>query len=182
MTSGGTLDGRPKPGFRFYLKRTVGIIMLLCSIPVVFWLCFALAFGRLVVNSAIDAFREDKLAPAPNAAETEAAVRGILKPVLMEKYGLEDFDVRHLNHGLHIKIKTADGQRQSEIVQDIIEMKRKEPRLPQTAFFVEVDVIFVGLYEKGGFTVLIPDAVRGYEDSVPGFDKFDDPAEKEASR
>ena len=47
---------------------------------------------------------------------------------------------------------------------------------------MEVDVILVGLYEKGGFTVLIPDAVRGYEDSVPGFDKFDDPAEKEASR
>ena len=116
------------------------------------------------------------------AAPYESPLRGQVCPVLKEKYGLEECEVKYTRPGkcksapednvvgmlddmggaVHFKIVSADHKRRIEIAQDIIRMKRELPGLPKCPYVLEFDQ---------------PNSVLSSWDWKPdGAESFDDPA------
>ena len=129
-------------------------LLLLCVFPAY---CFgAVALHFLCYWLEIHPDTNGAVSPA-EAAPFEQPVRDALKPVLTEKYGLKDFDVKYTRPGwfigerhictmgwnpagtIRIKVVTADGKRYFEIAEDVARIKRETPGLPQCPFVLEFD-------------------------------------------
>ena len=104
-----------------------------------------------------------ELPPRPaNAPMYEQPVLDLVKPVMLERHALKDFDVMFLKSGLRIRIRTGEtrGTRMSQvfgIMEDIREMRRSMPELPACAWVLEFDHD-----TPDHVTVVLPDAKHGY--------------------
>ena len=166
-------------------------LLLLCVFPAY---CFcAVAIHFLCYWLEIHTDTNGAVSPA-TAAPFEQPVRDALKPALMEKYGLKDFDVKYTRPGwfigdrricamgwnpagtIRIKVVTADGKRYFEIAEDVARIKRETPGLPQCPFVLEFDQPAGDLktaedwrtafdfYNEPGFVVIV------IPDAVRGYD------------
>lgn len=165
--------------------------LLLCIFPAY---CFcAVLIHFLCYWLEIHPDTNGAVSPA-QAAPLEQPVQDVLKPVLMEKYGLKDFDVKYTRPGwfigkrricnagwnpagtIRIKVVTADGKRYFEIAEDVARIKRGTPGLPQCPFVLEFDQPFGDLktaedwrtvfdfHNESGFVVIV------IPDAVRGYD------------
>ena len=102
--------------------------------------------------------------PHPDAAKYEQPVLALVKPAMLERYGLQEFKVKYSGPVLCIKIKTDEtrGPRVPQafgLMEDIREMRRTTPELPTCAWMLEIDHEAM----DGGMTIVLPDAERGYK-------------------
>lgn len=102
--------------------------------------------------------------PHPDAPKYEQPVLDLVKPAMLERYGLKEFKVKYTESVLCIKIRTDEtrGPRTGQafaIMEDIREMRRTTPGLPTCAWMLEIDHEAM----DGGMTFVLPDAKRGYK-------------------
>ena len=102
--------------------------------------------------------------PQPDdAPKYEQPVLDLVKPAMLEAYGLKEFKVKCKRTGIYILIRTDEtrGPRVSQafgIMEDIRRMRRTVPELPTCAWVLEID----HSAPDGGMTFVLPDAKRGY--------------------
>ena len=90
-----------------------------------------------------------------------------LRPEIVRKYELKEFEVMYRDGALRVKIRTAarDARRVRagqafDIAGDIRRMRRTTPGMPSCAWVLEIDHDA----PDGGMTFVLPDTVRGYEE------------------
>ena len=102
--------------------------------------------------------------PQPDdAPKYEQPVLDLVKPAMLEAYGLKEFKVKCKRTGIYILIRTDEtrGPRVSQafgITEDIRRMRRTVPGLPTCAWVLEID----HSAPDGGMTFVLPDAKCGY--------------------
>ena len=102
--------------------------------------------------------------PHSDAPKYEQPVLDLVKPAMLERYGLKEFKVKYTESVLCIKIRTDEtrGPRTGQafaIMEDIREMRRTTPGLPTCAWMLEIDHEAM----DGGMTIVLSDAKRGYK-------------------
>lgn len=185
MKSDGTERPEPQPDWTDYeelekilageeskqykTSRSIGIakcILFLCMI------LFPAAYIGSCVNAEQSYRRPGRdyspkppeLPPRPaDAPKYEQPVLDLVKPAMLEKHALKDFDVMYLESGLRIRIRTDETlsprmSRAFGIMEDIRTMRRTVPGLPACAWVLEIDHEAM----DGGMTFVLPDAKRGY--------------------
>ena len=165
MTSGGTYDGQAEqhPPARVFIiaKRVLFICMLL--FPVVVLGCFGIT--QWIYNIRHPSEMNDTQSPLPGASAPELSVLNGIRPKIIRKYDLTDFEVKYRDGALRIKIKTAarDARRVRTgqafaIMEDIRKLRGTMPGMPSYAWVLEIDHDA----PDGGMTFVLPDTVHGY--------------------
>ena len=127
-------------------------LILLSAFPA--WFCVMLSVQIIQTVYDIRLNRDGDAAPE-EAVRYEQAVRDAIRPVLEEKYGLKEFDVKYTRPGwyagerricdagekteraLRLKIVVPDEKRDFEIAEDVARIKRETPGLPQCPYVLE---------------------------------------------
>lgn len=143
-------------------------LILLSAFPA--WFCVMLSVQ--IIKTVYDIRVNLNGDAAPEAALHEQAARDAIRPVLAEKYGLKDFDVKYTRSGwyagdcricdaggkteraLRLKIVLPDEKHDFEIAEDVARIKRETPALPQCPYVLE-------------FAYLLPDRTDGADGNEP---------------
>ena len=168
MKTDGTFDGQPEesyPAARVLtiVKRVLFVCMLL--FPVVFFT--VLGTVQWIYNRKHHPPKENTpQSPLPDASALEQSVLNGIRPEIIRKYDLIDFEVKYRDNSLRIRIGTAarDARRVRvgqafAIMEDIRKLRRTTPGMPTCAWALEIDHDA----PDGGMTFVLPDTVRGYE-------------------
>ena len=144
-------------------------LILLSALPVWFCVMLSVQIIKTVYNIRVNL---DGDAAPEEAALHEQAARDAIRPVLAEKYGLKDFDVKYTRsgwyagdrricdaggkteHALRLKIVLPDEKHDFEIAEDVARIKRETPALPQCPYVLE-------------FAYLLPDRTDGADGNEP---------------
>lgn len=167
MKTDGTPDDRPEesdPAARILIiaKRALFFCMLL--FPVAVLGCFGVA--QWIYNRNHPPKENTPQSPLPDASTLEQPVLNGIKPEIVRKYELKDFDVKYRDGALRVKIRTAarDARRVRAgqafaIMEDIRKLRRSTPGMPTCAWALEIDHDA----PDGGMTFVLPDTLRGYD-------------------
>ena len=145
------------PGDQTFLPAKRGLVklffLILLSVhPIWFSVMLSLQIIKTVYDIRLN--RDGDAAPE-EAASYEQAARDAIRPVLTEKYGLKEFDVKYTRPGwyagerricdagektecaLRLKIIVPDEKHIFEIAEEIARIKRETSGLPQCPFVLE---------------------------------------------
>lgn len=127
-------------------------LILLSALPV--WFCVMVCVAIIQTECDIRV-NPDGDAATEEAARYEQAARDAIQPVLAEKYGLKEFDVKYTRPGwyagerricdagmktesaLRLKIVVPDEKRVFELAEDVARIKRETPGMPQCPYVLE---------------------------------------------
>ena len=169
MKTNGSFDGQPEesyPAARVLTiaKRVLFVCMLL--FPATFMGSCALAqwswqHRRGASNDDAD---QINLPQPDDALKYEKPVLDLVKPAMLERYGLKEFKVKCKRTGIYILIRTDETRaprvaQAFAIMEDIRRMRRTTPGLSACAWVLEID----HSAPDGGMTFVLPDAKRGYK-------------------
>ncbi len=144
-------EGQPPLNPKRVLTKLFFLI-LLSALPV--WFCVMLSIQIIETVYDIRVNLDGDAAPE-EAARYEQAARDAIRPVLAEKYGLKEFDVKYTRPGwyagerricdaggkneraLRLKIVVPHEKRDFEIAEEIARIKRETPGLPQCPYVLE---------------------------------------------
>lgn len=143
-------------------KRALFVCMLL--FPVAVLGCFGVT--QWIYDIRHRSKPDEAQSPLPDTSAPEQSVLNGIRPEIVRKYELTDFEVEYRDGALRVKIRTAarDARRVRagqafDIVEDIRRMRRTTPGMPSCAWELEIDHDA----PDGGMTFVLPDTVRGYE-------------------
>ena len=127
-------------------------LILLSALPV----CFCVMVCVAIIQTECDIrVNMDGNAAPEEAARYEQAARDAIQPVLAEKYGLKEFDVKYTRPGwyagerricdaggksertLRLKIVVPDEKHVFELAEDVSRIKRETPGMPQCPYVLE---------------------------------------------
>ena len=166
MKMNGTFDGQPEesyPAARVLtiVKRVLFVCMLL--FPVVVLGCFGIT--QWIYGIRHPSKPDYAQSPLPDASAFEQSVLNGIRPEIIRKYDLTDFEVKYRDNSLRIRIGTAarDAHRVRagqafSIMEDIRRLRRTTPGMPTCAWALEIDHDA----PDGGMTFVLPDTVHGY--------------------
>ncbi len=143
-------------------KRALFVCMLL--FPVAVLGCFGVT--QWIYDIRHRSKPDEAQSPLPDASAPEQSVLNGIRPEIVRKYELKEFEVMYRDGALRVKIRTAarDARRVRagqafDIVEDIRRMRRTTPGMPSCAWELEIDHDA----PDGGMTFVLPDTARGYE-------------------
>ena len=143
-------DRTPLPAKRVLTK--LFFLVLLSAFPA--WFCVMLSVQIIKTEYDIRVNLDGDAAP-DESARYEQAARDAIQPVLAEKFGLKEFDVKYTRPGwyagkrricdaggrtepaLRLKIVVSDEKHNFEIAEDVARIKREMPGLPQCPYVLE---------------------------------------------
>ena len=144
-------EGQPPLNPKRVLTKLFFLI-LLSAFPA--WFCIMLSVQIIKTEYDIRVNQDGDATPE-EAARYEQAARDAIRPVLAEKYGMKEFDVKYTRPGwyagerricdaggkteraLRLKIILPDEKRDFEIAEDVARIKRETPGLPQYPYVLE---------------------------------------------
>ena len=143
-------------------KRALFVCMLL--FPVAVLGCFGVT--QWIYDIRHRSEPDEAQSHLPDASALEQSVLNGIRPEIVRKYELKEFEVMYRDGALRVKIRTAarDARRVRAgqafgIADDIRELRRTTPGMPSCAWVLEIDHDA----PDGGMTFVLPDKVRGYE-------------------
>ena len=143
-------------------KRALFVCMLL--FPVAVLGCFGVT--QWIYDIRHRSKPDEAQSPLPDASVPEQSVLNGIRPEIVRKYELKEFEVMYRDGALRVRIRTAarDARRVRAgqafgIADDIRELRRTTPGMPSCAWALEIDHDA----PDGGMTFVLPDTVRGYE-------------------
>ena len=143
-------DQTPLPAKRVLTKLI--FLVLLSALPA--WFCVMLPVQIIETMYDIRVNRDGDAA-SEEAARYEQTTRDAIRPVLAEKYGLMEFDVKYTRPGwyagerricdaggkteraLRLKIVVPDEKHHFEIAEDVARIRHETPSLPQCPYVLE---------------------------------------------